>query len=757
MHAIDGHALDHRVSILFGDYFYRLSNAEIGIGFRSEFSRLAVINYPEFHARNGIYRISSLLSSGGFGVINWQIIELDYLIRNLENLNRSSVKNLSEPLLIKNQVESISYRNSARSYIESIVPLGAREHPLGVFQFPIKPSGQGMVSIIVWGASSLEDLAKLVEALLGNSLYPNCEIILALASSGNSDVTSFGHEINSLDDRRVRAVMVEAPVNELHLLIEAALIASGEFLLFLHGDAIVVKPDWLPTLLAVMELDWVGMSGPCVLNFDKVIVSSPLLVGVSDHSRGLHDGQIYSDTYLGYMNNASYPANVSRLSARYFIVKRPLLQQAMMRGLDTGGVNTFVADLCLAVRDLGFDVIWNPWSVLAVDKQCDALPEADVNRLVFEKWPSYFGDDPTYPRNFSIVEPSTFLVETNLLLCNDPAKGVVEHRVVAFAADPHGCGHYRMLQPMQAMLEAGLCTGGASPELFGPNLALRSGADTLVFQRPYTDANLSLLESLLPLKNVLKVYEVDDDLSRVPMKNSHRDRIPKDIRARMMRNIGVCDRLVVSTEYLAHQFRGANDDIRVVQNRLPKAMWGQTPPTFVDKGERRKPVVGWAGGISHQGDLELIAQVVKETADQVDWVFFGMCPEAIRPYVRAFHPGVPTVEYPKRLMEITRDWDLAVAPLELNAFNEAKSNLRLLEYGWCGLPVVCTDITPYQCDLPSIRIKNRFKDWRNTILDAVHDLPATRRLGQSLQESVVSEWMLEGRHLEAWYRAWTDR
>lgn len=132
-------------------------------------------------------------------------------------------------------------------------------------------------------------------------------------------------------------------------------------------------------------------------------------------------------------------------------------------------------------------------------------------------------------------------------------------------------------------------------------------------------------------------------------------------------------------------------------------------------------------------------------------------PPAIRPYVREFHPGVPTLDYPARLMQVTRDWDLAIAPLELNAFNECKSNLRLLEYGWCGLPVVCTDITPYQGSLPVTRVKNRYKDWREAILSQLQDPAASLQRGLALQQQVQADWTLTGPHLDHWYRAWTDR
>ena len=167
-------------------------------------------------------------------------------------------------------------------------------------------------------------------------------------------------------------------------------------------------------------------------------------------------------------------------------------------------------------------------------------------------------------------------------------------------------------------------------------------------------------------------------------------------------------------------------------------------------------MVGWAGGVGHAGDLELIAQVVRDTADQIDWVFFGMCPDSIRPYVKAFYAGVPTLSYPSRLMELMRGWDLAVAPLEVNAFNECKSNLRLLEYGWSGVPVVCSDVLAYQGDLPVTRVKNRYKDWRNVLQGLLAEPERLHQQGLALQASVAQDWVLDARHAQAWHAAWTQ-
>ena len=83
--------------------------------------------------------------------------------------------------------------------------------------------------------------------------------------------------------------------------------------------------------------------------------------------------------------------------------------------------------------------------------------------------------------------------------------------------------------------------------------------------------------------------------------------------------------------------------------------------------------------------------------------------------------------------------------------------MRLLEYGACGFPVICSDIRCYQGDLPVTRVKNRFKDWVEAIRMHLADLDATARQGDELRNRVLANWMLEGANLEAWKSAWSER
>ena len=148
----------------------------------------------------------------------------------------------------------------------------------------------------------------------------------------------------------------------------------------------------------------------------------------------------------------------------------------------------------------------------------------------------------------------------------------------------------------------------------------------------------------------------------------------------------------------------------------------------------------------------MIADVVRDLASEVDWVFFGMCPDKLRPYIAEFHPGVDISSYPQFLANLRLD--LAVAPLEDNVFNACKSNLRLLEYGICGFPVIASDIVSYRGSLPVTLVKNRYRDWVEAIRGALAERNALRVEGQRLQAVVKREWMLSSDNLKLWQGAW---
>jgi len=188
------------------------------------------------------------------------------------------------------------------------------------------------------------------------------------------------------------------------------------------------------------------------------------------------------------------------------------------------------------------------------------------------------------------------------------------------------------------------------------------------------------------------------------------------------------------------------EDIRVVPNYLDERIWGGLQSR---RGVSDRPRVGWAGAPQPRGDLALLEEVVRATAKEVDWVFMGMCPDSLRPFVKEVHEVVSFAEYPQKLA--TLNLDIAVAPLEHNRFNEAKSNLRVLEYGMLGWPVIASAIEPYR-GAPVCTVPNQSRAWIRAIRERIADLECAWVEGDELRDWVRENWILQ-QHLGDWLDA----
>lgn len=276
---------------------------------------------------------------------------------------------------------------------------------------------------------------------------------------------------------------------------------------------------------------------------------------------------------------------------------------------------------------------------------------------------------------------------------------------------------------------------------------MRLAPDTFIVQHYLRSQSLASLDALqqIPDRPFL-VYAIDDLLTNLDESNSFRRNIPANCRAHLKYALDRCDRMVASTEFLAEAYRHFISDIRVVPNRLEQEVW---LPLRSQKRAGNKPRIGWAGGSTHHSDLLLLKDIIEQTRHEADWIFFGMCPDEIRPLLTEYHAGTSFSEYPARLAGL--NLDIAVAPLAHTAFNQAKSNLRLLEYGTLGIPVVCTDIDPYR-NSPACCVANTPAAWIAALRERIFDAEAREREGAAIRTWVQQHYLLEN-HLEEWLTA----
>jgi hypothetical protein len=461
----------------------------------------------------------------------------------------------------------------------------------------------------------------------------------------------------------------------------------------------------------------------------------------------------------GYFGRAMLTQNLSAVTGACLLIRKDLYEA--VGGLDEKKfqVSYNDVDLCLKVRETGKKIVFTPWAMLLHEGSASQRGEVEKKpspekekrfageKLAFyHKWLPQLAFDPAYNRQLSLAS-TEFLIEDQAALTWSP-DWRPRPRILVHPADREGCGEYRIISPMRALQQAGRVQGWETMRIFDVAEMERMSPDSIVLQRQMEWPQIEALERHKALSKAFRVFEIDDLITNLPVKSLHKAHIHKDIAKRFRKAAGLCNRLVVATEPLAKAYAGFADEVRVQPNCIEDAIWGKLQPRRRDGAKAR---VGWAGGVGHTGDLEMIADVVRDLAEEVDWVFFGLCPEALKPYVREFHTGVPLPQYPAKLASL--DLDLAIAPLEDNPFNEAKSHLRLLEYGILGYPVVCSDIYPYQGDFPVTRVSNRYRDWIKAIREAVADRAALAAAGDRLREQVRTHWLLE-QNLDDWIGAW---
>lgn len=736
------------------------------LGLRPDFNLDLLLSMPEMSARHWLFARSALAEAGGFERRWGEVAEFDAALRLIEHGGLAGLGHIAEVLCTGSIPRSsadeahrrrVEQHLRLRGYTEAEVSPG----PRGGLRIRYGHAERPLVSIIIPTKDQLPLLQRCVETLLEKTAYQHYEVLIVDNNSETPDARQWLAGLCALGDPKVRVLRYPHPFNYSAINNLAAWESQGDYLVLLNNDTAIIRDDWLDQLLNHALRPEVGIVGAKLLYPDGAIQHAGVVLGLRGPAEHPFIGDPMDAT--GYLNRLQVDQNYSAVTAACLMIRKSIYEE--VGGLDEEGfkVSYNDVDLCLKVVSAGHLIVWTPYSLLlhegsASQRNIDTASHATKSErflreqdAMYAKWLPLLATDPAYNRNLSLSGKG-FAVEPDLSLTWRPLVWRPQPVVLAHPADRWGCGHYRMIKPFEAMREHKLIDGALSDGLLQVVDLERFDPDVIVLQRQIGDERLEAMRRIKAFSRAFKVYELDDYLPNLPLKNAHRGQMPKDVIRSLRRGLSFVDRFVVSTEALAEALADMHADILVVENKLPTDWWSDLRSL---RRAGRKPRVGWAGGVSHTGDLQLIADVVKELANEVEWVFMGMCPDDLRPYVHEFYQGVDLDQYPNKLASL--NLDLAIAPLEENLFNECKSNLRLLEYGACGYPVICSDVRCYQNDLPVHRVRNRFKDWVNAIRLHINDLDEAEAKGQRLREKILSDCMLDEPHAERWKAAWCGR
>lgn len=704
------------------------------------------------------------LQVGGFNSHYPRAAIIDLLWRFVEGQGTGALGHVAD-VLVENPHPATDWNDDAEVVRESGQALLAHLQRLGInasleeglaenikrlrYQWDATP----LVSIIIPTRDRFALLKRCIESLMEKTRYQHYELLIVDNQSVEEDACRFLNDLAALGIDQVRILRYDAPFNFAEINNAAAQQARGDVLVFLNNDCEIIDANWLDALLEHTLRPEVGVVGARLEYQDGRIQHGGYLLGVQLGVDVAFEGA--DEQSNGFQHYLKTPRNLAAVSASCMMVRKAVFFS--LNGFTQERYPLYFADVDLGLRaqKQGYLNVWTPYarvkhmggatrlfgSKLGVQER----PLLHDYTALRTEWQQGLLDEPSYhPLMQKMGKAFTLSASTARL--HQPLPGRPLPVVLAHHVNWVGGGHHRVMQPFKALERHLMIEGGLTHTIPGLMEAAQMKPDVILLELITGSRFPEIIKQLRDVSAAKIVLEYDDYLLNVPMKNGNRQHFPPQMLKSFRKVMDSADWVVVSTAPLAEAYSRFHHDIRIAQNRLAPNQWEHL---LSERGTGKKVRVGWAGGSSHSGDLEILLPLIKELEGQVEWVFMGMKPRNV---LCEFHPGVPFEMYPEKLASL--NLDLALVPLEINQFNECKSNLRLLEIGTCGVPIIATDIEPYRGDLPVTLVANRFKDWMNAIQAYIHDPALRERQGDALRAAVRQHWYLRDAGLDDWRQGW---
>jgi glycosyltransferase involved in cell wall biosynthesis len=345
-------------------------------------------------------------------------------------------------------------------------------------------------------------------------------------------------------------------------------------------------------------------------------------------------------------------------------------------------------------------------------------------------------------------------------------------KVVAIQADQTGCGKFRIEWPSKAINDLGLAEVEVR-EAFSirveetkhgksvVDVDLPIDTDILVFQRPTTATQVSAI-MCAQRYGVKVVVEIDDNIVNLPPKHPLRGRIHPGAHPEMgcvSALVDACliaDLVTTTTPALAAVY-APHGRVAVLPNCLP-TWYVEAAAEYRSRVNNPVPVVGYVGaGSFHSDDLEVVGNGLKQAQRNTGFVFRGLGGDDFAKRLRVMGRSDGTwrdIEdlSPKGYIAALAQFDIGLAPLQQCAFNDGKSDLKLLEYAAFGINTVASPIESYRSSTVwTTHLAETPAGWRKAVEACVRS-GQPDNITASLQDYARSRTFEKQAH--RWVEAW---
>ena len=335
-------------------------------------------------------------------------------------------------------------------------------------------------------------------------------------------------------------------------------------------------------------------------------------------------------------------------------------------------------------------------------------------------------------------------------------------RNLTYLADTSGCGMWRHLMPLQSVnciaSSFNMVNTATQTPILDPNYY--KGITSVTVQRWISDYNreifMKLLKPVCDANAAFLIYEIDDCMAAkyIEMYNRGREAYesPK-IQANIKEMLNNADLLITTTDYIKqfyHDWYGVPlENIVALPNLLPRWWFGDRydEERKVQQFSKNKarPRIGIISSLSHYNvddvritkdglaarkkknpdgkevwknevgaeveeaelshiidDLTEIIPMIQSTVRDFQWVFFGYCPDVLKPLVDKklieVHQGSAILNYASMLENLKLQ--AVVAPIKDCVFNRCKSFIKYMECAAIGVPCYASNQLPYSRVMP---------------------------------------------------------
>jgi len=340
-----------------------------------------------------------------------------------------------------------------------------------------------------------------------------------------------------------------------------------------------------------------------------------------------------------------------------------------------------------------------------------------------------------------------------------------------------GCWFYRVMMPAEALRARGhevkffVAGNDIDKEFF-------EFPDVVVYRGTYPFDPIKQIEEFKK-RDVRVIYDTDDDYLTVNPGNPFHEDVKK-VTEQYVSLLKATDVVTVTTDILKKRVKRFNKNVVVVPNALNFARFQER------MGSNDKLKIGYSGASSHWEDIGIVLDVVADLQKKYDFEFFiqGMCggpligeiynykyidrenlEPAKRNYYRSalkMYDKLKKIKYihipfypPELFPEVLRNlnFDITIAPLKSNAFNEAKSCIKFYESVSVGSTCLTSDVLPYK-GVSNYTAKNTYKDWKKKLEKLIKDKKFREKLSDK-QWNIVRQRADLTKVVKSWERAFT--